>query len=75
MRGRGGVLAKTNVPWARRDGAQKRTKANKEGGGGIKTRESSANVLFECPKQNKNKIPETIHKRKTGKKSSIFFYL
>ena len=75
MSGREEVLAKTNLPWARGDSAQKRTKANKGGGGGVKTRESWANVLFECPKQNKNKIPETNHKRKTGINQVSSFYL
>ena len=72
MSGREEVLAKTNLPWARGDSAQKWTKG---GGGGVKTRESWANVLFECPKQNKNKIPETNHKRKTGINQVSSFYL
>lgn len=50
MRVRGWGLAKTNVPWgwSGTEGAWKRTRANK-GGVGVKTRESWANILFQCP--------------------------
>ena len=49
MRGRGWLLAKTNVHWrGGGGGARKRTSASK-GRVGLKTREPWANVLFECP--------------------------
>ena len=52
MRGRGWVLAKKNVSWGsgREGGVCENKQGRKRGeGGGVKTQESWANVLFECP--------------------------
>ena len=49
--GRGGILAKTNVPCGGgkgEGGENLKTNKGEQGGRWVKARESSANVLFEC---------------------------